>query len=188
MERKDFGPHTPEHQSDIAHERSRELEQESTRHPERYNENEAHYTAEKARSEALKEALLSKEQGKEKRTHQAERHNASHVITPQQREASFEQTMEHVRKALPRRSRGFSGFIHQANVERTSEFLGKTIARPNAILAGGICAFVVVLALYSYAKFAGFSLSGSETIIAFMAGWTVGLLFDLVRSLLGSRD
>jgi hypothetical protein len=167
-----------------ARERSRELGEEPKHNPERYNENEAHQTAEIARNEAIKEALFSQEQGKERRSHQAERHNASrHIITENDREASFDQTMNEVRRHLPRSTRNFSKFIHNPGVERASEALGKTIARPNAVLAGGITAFVVVLGLYFYAKFAGFALQGSETIIAFTLGWILGVLFDFFRAM-----
>ncbi len=167
-----------------AHERSQELEEQLMHNPERYSKKEAHQAAETARHAALQEALLSKEQGKERRTHQADRHNTSrHIITREDREASFNQTMDEVRKHIPRSSRPFSAFIHNPTIERVSETLGKTIARPNAILAGGVTAFVVVLSLYFYAKYAGFTLRGSETIIAFAVGWILGILFDFFKSM-----
>lgn len=165
-----------------AHERSQELGEQLLGNPERYDKKEAHQAAEMARHEAIQEALLSKEQGKERRSHQADRHNA-HIMTRHDREASFDQTMDEVRKHTPRSTRAFSRFIHRPAVERASEILGKTIARPNAILAGGITAFVAVLGLYFYAKYAGFALQGSETIIAFVIGWLGGLLFDFFKSM-----
>ncbi len=167
-----------------AHERSQELGEELRRNHERYNKHEAHEAAELARHEAIKEALFSKEQGKERRTHQADRHNAAQdIVTRNDRKASFEQTMDDVRKHLPRSTRSFSGFIHNPSIEQISDTLGKTVARPNAILAGGVTAFVVVLVLYFYAKYAGFSLSGSETIIAFVIGWAFGILFDFFKTM-----
>jgi hypothetical protein len=164
------------------HESAQDAHKHSERSPEHYIENEAHRTAEMARNEAIEKSRHSKVQGKEKRTHQAERHNTSH-ITAEDREASFEETMDHVRKELPRSTRGFSRFIHSPAIEAISEFLGKTIFRPDAVLAGGITAFVVVLGLYFYAKYAGFSLRGSETIIAFAVGWLLGILFDFFRAM-----
>jgi hypothetical protein len=95
--------------------------------------------------------------------------------------------MEHVRKKLPRSTRPFSRFIHSPAVESTSDFIGKTIARPNAILAGGISAFVVVLGLYLYAKYAGFALRGSETAIAFATGWIIGILFDFFKTMITGK-
>jgi len=178
-----------EHGQEIArgaHERSQELEQQLLNNPERYNKKEAHQAAETARRVAVQEALLSKEQGKERRSHQADQHNAHarhHIITRQDREMSFNQTMDDVRKHIPRSTRTFSRFIHRPGVERASEVVGKTLARPNAILAGGVTAFVAVLGLYFYAKYAGFALQGSETIIAFVIGWILGILFDFFKSM-----
>lgn len=165
-----------------ANERSQELGERLARNPEHYSEEKAHHAMEMARNDALREALFSKEQGKEKHAHHADHHRTS-VITKEEREASFEQTMVRVRKELPPSLRPFSKFIHRPLVERTSEFIGKTIARPHAILAGGITAFVTVLGLYFYAKFVGFTLQGSETIIAFVIGWACGIVFDLIKSL-----
>lgn len=96
-------------------------------------------------------------------------------------DASYQLMLEEVRKELPRTARPFSRFIHFAPVERLSDIVASTIARPSSILAGGIIAFTSTLAIYSYAKFAGFSLQGSETIIAFMVGWAIGILYDLAR-------
>ena len=184
---KELAPNTPEGYVETpreSHERSRERIEHQQQSPERYNEKEAHQAVENARHEAIKE---SKEQGREKRTHQALRHNSSHSMRREDREASFDQTMEHTRSELPRALRPFSRFIHNPTIERLSELLGRTIFRPNAILAGGITAFVVVLALYFYAKYAGFALQGSETIIAFGAGWVLGMLFDLFKGMLTGK-
>lgn len=168
-----------------AHERSRELGEKLKRNPERYDDKEAHQTAQEARQNALKEALFSKEQGKEKRTHQADRHNS--IITREDRDVSYDQTMERVRRELPRSTRTFSKFIHSPVIEKSSEVIGNTFARPNSILAGGISAFVIVLGLYSYARYAGFSLQGSETIAAFLIGWLLGILFDFFRVMLTGK-
>lgn len=167
------------------HMRTHKLQEKLKPIGERYNDKEAHHAAEAARHDAIHEATLNKEQGKERRSHQAERHNKSshHGITEADRETSFDETMDHVRKELPRSTRWFSDFIHNPRIERTSELLGNTIARPSAILAGSLTAFLSILALYSYAKYAGFTLQGSETIVAFIAGWIVGLLFDVLKSL-----
>jgi hypothetical protein len=162
-----------------AHERPRELGEELKRSPEHHDQNEAHKTAERARREAAKNT--------EKRAHQAARHNASNVLHSADREEGFEQTMEEVRHGLPRSTRTFSRFIHNPTIERISEALANTIARPDAILAGGITAFVAVLGLYFYAKYAGFSLQGSETIVAFIIGWVLGVAFDFFKTMITGK-
>ncbi len=184
---RDQNPNTPEGFIETpreSHERSRERIDHQNLSPERYNEKEAHQAPEAARHEAIKDSILSKEQGREKRTRQADRHNST---APMNSEDSFDKTMEHTRSELPRSLRPFSKFIHNSTIERISEVLGRTIFRPNAILAGGLTAFVSVLALYFYAKYAGFALRGSETIVAFGIGWLAGLLFDLLKGMITSR-
>lgn len=162
-----------------AHERPRELGEELKRSPEHRNQNEAHQKAELARRKAA--------QITEKRAHQAAKHNASHALHSADREESFEQTMEEVRHDLPRSTRGFSRFIHRPVIEQLSEMLASTVARPDAILAGGITAFVAVLGLYFYAKYAGFALQGSETIVAFIIGWLLGIVFDFFKTMITGK-
>lgn len=80
-------------------------------------------------------------------------------------------------------ARTFSKVIHNPAVEKTSEVVGQTIARPNAILAGSVAAFMLVTLVYLVANVYGYVLSGSETIIAFSIGWVAGLVIDYIRIL-----
>ena len=105
--------------------------------------------------------------------------------TPAQRrakaKASYKKTMEETQSHMKPAERTFSKVIHAPVVEKTSEAVGSTVARPNAILAGSVAAFLFTLGLYAFAKYYGYPLSGSETIAAFVLGWLVGLLFDYLR-------
>lgn len=153
-----------------------------------HDDKKAHAEAEKTRGEAIRQRIHDQEQGKERRLHQAERHTASQTISMHaDRDASFDQTMEHVRKQVPRPTRTFSKFIHHPAIEGASDILAKTVARPNAILAGGISAFILVLATYSYGKYAGFSLQGSETIVAFAIGWLIGIAYDFFKVMITGK-
>lgn len=96
---------------------------------------------------------------------------------------TYQKTITQVQKELPRSTRGFSRLIHTPFIEKASDVIASTIARPDALLAGGLSAFVLVLAVYSYAKYTGFALQGSETIIAFVLGWGLGVLFDIIRQI-----
>lgn len=91
--------------------------------------------------------------------------------------------MTDIQQQMPRTSRAFSKVIHNKTVEKVSDVIGSTVARPNAILSGAICAFVLVLGLYVHARYLGYALRGSETIAAFVAGWLIGLLFDMLRGM-----
>ncbi len=124
---------------------------------------------------------------KERTRKQAQHHNDARGHHTRS-DSGFDQTIEQVRKQLPRTNRPFSRLIHIRSLEAASDFLGKTIARPHALLAGGITAFLGTLVLYNYAKFAGFSLQGSETLVTFAVGWVVGLVYDLAKAMFGRSE
>lgn len=133
---------------------------------------------------AHKEAL---EAAKEIKEHQTEKEpsisESESPITSKRREQSFKQTMTHIQAEMPKGERAFSKVIHNPTIEKVSDIVGATVARPTSIAAGSLCAFIAVFTLYLIAKNAGFSLSGFETIGAFIAGWLFGILIDLVRSM-----
>lgn len=136
-----------------------------------------------ARVDALKQAISVESGGKEKLSNNKDASPAVRrgVISKKQKNESFKKTMKHVQSELPPSSRAFSKVIHAKGVEQTSEVLGATIARPNAILAGAVCAFLLTLGLYVLAKNIGYKLSGFETIGAFIVGWILGVTYDYLR-------
>lgn len=104
-------------------------------------------------------------------------------ISKKQLEGSFESQMFQVRSHLSGSSRLFSKFIHSKPIEKTSDFVGATIARPNALLSGSIVAFISITLLYFTAKHFGYALTGFETIAAFIVGWVIGILYDYISSI-----
>jgi hypothetical protein len=96
---------------------------------------------------------------------------------------SYTKIITRVQSELPASNRLFSKIIHYKPVETLSEFIGSTIARPNSILFGAIFAFISTLILYIMAKTIGYTLSGSEPILAFCVGWVAGLLYDFLHLL-----
>lgn len=107
------------------------------------------------------------------------------------KEHSFNTTMHHVRRSLSKPERQLSKFIHQPAIEKTSEVLGKTVARPSGIMGATVAAFIGLLSIYSVAKFAGFQLSGSEMPFLLLGGFALGLFLEWIykstRSILGRR-
>jgi hypothetical protein len=95
--------------------------------------------------------------------------------------------MKTVQEDLSPTSRAFSKFIHVKPIEKASDIVGSTIARPNALLAGAVCAFVLTLAVYVFAKNMGYKLSGFETIAAFVVGWVLGILYDYFRIMITGK-
>lgn len=139
---------------------------------------------EKARVEAIKMAVSVEKGGKrnEKENKPSITPRRS-VISKKQKNASFKRTMKRVQDELPTSEKLFSKFIHNDIVEKTSDIVGNTVARPNSILFGAIFAFILTLLTYFIAKNIGYKLSNSETIISFSIGWAIGIIVDYLKAL-----
>lgn len=153
---------------------------------ERNVENKSHESLQEARNEALEQAasIEKKVTPKSKEKSPAERRGP---LTKQERDKSFNTTMNEVRTQMSGPSRQFSKFIHNKTVERISDTVGSTIARPNAILSGSVFAFLFTLLIYIIARYNGYPLSGAETIAAFAVGWVLGIIFDYFRVLMTGK-
>lgn len=101
-------------------------------------------------------------------------------ITKDDRTASYQKTMKKMQSELPPASRTFSKVIHNPAVEKASEAIGNTVARPNLIIAGALGAIASVI-VYFVARHYGYVLSGSETIILFGCGWVIGAIIEYAR-------
>ncbi|HWT39733.1 MAG TPA: hypothetical protein VN081_00425 [Dongiaceae bacterium] len=148
------------------------------------------HAAEKARVEALEQAVSVEKGSAEKQRKQPAASPARRrhgVVSKKQKDASFKQNMKHIQAELPAGQRAFSKVIHNPAVEKTSEVIGSTVARPNAILAGAIVAFFAVLAVYLIAKHYGYQLSGFETIGAFIVGWVLGIVYDFFKVMITGK-
>lgn len=143
--------------------------------------------AEKARAEAL-ETAASTEKKKGAEIVEKDKAPKQRSVSKKQRDISYKRTMKHVQEDLSFGSRLFSKTIHNKVIEKTSDVLGSTIARPNAILSGAVMAFIFTLAMYVIAKNFGYVLSGFETIVAFVAGWVVGVIYDYLRVLFTGKN
>lgn len=139
---------------------------------------EAH--VEKAREDA--ERVFSKEAGKE-RGKESTGHSprAIRKVTKKEKDAAYKKTMKQVQSEMSPAARTFSKVIHTPVIEKTSQVVGNTLARPNAILSGGVCAFIFVTLTYLVAKKYGYPLSGFETMGAFLIGWILGIIYDYAK-------
>lgn len=146
------------------------LEKAEQEHHEGQSEREA---VEKA-SELAKEA--EEKSDSSSTTSPAERRRGP--ISKKQLNASFETEMKHARREMNITDRLVSKFIHIKPVEKASDIIGSTIARPNAMLSGSIVAFIAITTLYFVSKYYGYPLSGFETIATFIFGWAIGILYD----------
>ena len=144
----------------------------------------------KARHEALEKAKeIEHNYNKEKRkATEASPEKRRGPVSKQARKEAFNKTMSEIQSEMSPASRTFSKIIHNPAIEKSSEVVGNTIARPNAILSGSVTAFILTAAIYLIAKHFGYSLSGTETIATFVLGWIIGLIYDYIRVLLFGKD
>lgn len=153
---------------------------------ERNVETKTHEALADARKEALEQAATAeKKHAIERAPSPAERRGP---LTKKERDRSFDHTMDEVRSQMSGPSRTFSKVIHNKTVEKVSDTVGNTVARPNAILSGSIFAFVFTLVIYLIARYNGYPLSGTETIASFALGWILGLIFDYFRVLVSGKS
>ncbi|MFZ1250406.1 MAG: hypothetical protein WAR37_03105 [Candidatus Microsaccharimonas sp.] len=143
-----------------------------------------------ARVEALKQAISVEAGSAEKKTKArtgspAKRRHG--VVSKKERNTSYKRHVKQLQSELKPSQRAFSKVIHNPVIEKTSEAVGNTVARPNAILAGAMVAFFLVLAVYLVAKFYGYPLSGFETIGAFIVGWVLGILYDFFKVMITGK-
>lgn len=170
-----------------AAERSKELLGGPERSVEKSGESQAERAAE-ARAAASKEALMSRERsGTEKKRASIDGTSLTHA-TKKQRKDSYTSTMRQIQSEMNTSSRTFSKVIHNKTVERVSEAIGSTAARPNAVLAGSVAATFLTLFVFIIAKQYGYRLSGFETIGAFALGWALGLIYDYARLMFSTKQ
>ncbi len=163
-----------------AGERAAELQKSAENQVERTGEAKTE-AIEKARSET-QEALLSKERGgAEKKSGGEPSGQNARKITKKDKEVAYQQTLKEIRSQMNAPARTFSKIIHNQVVERVSDIVGNTVARPNAIISGSTAALVLVSAVYIIAKQYGYPMSGFETIGAFIIGWLIGLIYDYAK-------
>lgn len=93
---------------------------------------------------------------------------------------SLDEQLDMVRNELSGIERLLSRISHNKIVENISDILGSTIFRAKPILFASVLALFGITLSYLAAKYYGFQLSGSEIIISFIAGWIIGLVYDIL--------
>lgn len=100
---------------------------------------------------------------------------------------SFDTTMAEATRTMSAPQRLLSTVLHNRVLSFLSDILGSTVARPNALFGGAMLSFIVTLSTYLLAKNLGYALSGFEPVGAFIIGWLLGVLYDLIRSVTAKR-
>ena len=183
IEQKSNNRHERNHEAleKQAHERREQLRDQLERRAETSPERAVDQASAEREAKEAARSVEKERHTTERHTAPAEKRQEKLVRTKKALDASFDREMKDIRRQMPAPSRAFSKIIHNKTVERVSDAASKTIARPNAILAGSSFALVFTAVLYFWAKNAGYPLSGFETIAAFIIGWLTGIIFDFIR-------
>jgi len=96
--------------------------------------------------------------------------------------------LSEIRSNLGGSAKQFSKFIHQPKINTISEFSGKTIVRPSAVLFGGLFMFIGS-AVYLYATYhTNAKYNFFVAIFLFFGGFVAGLIIELFYKLILKRD
>lgn len=148
---------------------------------------EANHDRPEDRAEAAREAIARHEQPTpEPAAHHETSHHATrhHVLDIK---LNYAQTVTGMQRHLTTASRNFSKFIHNPAVEKTSDALESTVARPSVMLGATWTALIVGTVFYLTARHFGYHLSGSELLLAFVVGALLGIAGEGLWRALGRR-
>ncbi len=109
------------------------------------------------------------------------------LVNAQLKDMAFSRAMTRTRKRLSPVSRTFSKVIHSPVVDKPSEFIGKTIARPQGMLWGAVFAFIGTSGLLWITKHYGYEYNYLLAIILFLIGAVIGTALEGLVYLLKSR-
>ena len=118
---------------------------------------------------------------------EAEATPASRIHHALNHRLNYSQTLASVQRKLSPLSRSFSHVVHTPVVEKTSEALESTVARPSVLLGTTWTALIVGTIFYLTARHYGYTLSGSELLFSFVVGALLGLTLEGVWNTLKRR-
>lgn len=102
---------------------------------------------------------------------------------------SYKHTLQQIQHQLPVVERLFSRVIHRPAIEKSSELIGKTAARPSGILTGGIMAFLGSSTLLYMSRHYGFEYNYFVFLALFLGGFVLGIgLEGLIRLIRKKED
>lgn len=165
-----------------SHERSEQLSQElEAARREKLEELRQHAESEpdhaEKRAEAAREIINRQEQAPKPAAH-AENKAPSVKIPFINHRLNYAQTLASVQRKLSPVSRTFSEVIHTPAIEKTSEVMEKTVARPSVVLGATWTALLVGGIFYFVARHFGYTLSGSEMLFSLIVGALLGGLVE----------
>lgn len=129
--------------------------------------------------------------GKEHSTGESESTHNHHpvLVNAQLKDMAFSRAMTRTRKQLSPVSRTFSKVVHNKVVDRVSETVGSTIARPTSMLWGAVFAFIGTSALLWITRYYGYEYNYLVAILLFIFGAIAGLAAEgIIRLIKSSKE
>ncbi len=102
------------------------------------------------------------------------------LINKQLKDMAYSRSMTRVRKHLSLPSKLFSKAIHSKILDKPSEVVGNTVARPSGMLGGALLATIGTSVLLWVTKHYGYSYNYLAVIMLFALGMIFGLVTELI--------
>jgi general stress protein CsbA len=148
------------------------LERELTAEEEKHGSEE---NLEAIRRKVEKQAPIQHE-----RPHSEKEQTKNHpvLVNKQLKDMAFSRSMTRTQKKLSAPSRAFSKVVHTPIIDTTSEFVGKTIARPSGVLTGAFISFVGTSVLLWATRYYGYTYNYLLVILLFVGGMVAGMTIE----------
>ncbi len=134
--------------------------------------------AEKLSTEVEKHAKPSEEINRVESTPTANNHEFA--AYGEQKSQTYSRTLKRVQQRLSKPERLMSQAMHNKNVEKLSEGIGKTAARPSGILGGGIVSLLGSFILLYVSKKYGFEYNFFVFFMLLALGFMTGVLLEIL--------
>jgi hypothetical protein len=128
---------------------------------------------EQLRSSAEKHAPLASELSNTEKNHAPKAHPM--LINKQLKDMAYSRALTRVQKRLSAPGRVFSKLVHSAALDRPSEAIGKTVARPSGMLGGAFSALIGTSILLWVTRHYGYEYNYLAVILLFVCGMAFGL-------------
>ena len=129
-------------------------------------------------------AVSGKEMG---RSETADKKQHPVLVNKQLKEMAYSRAMTRVRKHLSLPSRMLSRTVHSKALERPSEIIGNTVARPSGVLGGALIATIGSSVLLWLTKHFGYTYNYLAVILLFVMGLVLGVTVEAIWKLLKRR-
>lgn len=131
---------------------------------------------EQLRQTAEKHASLAQERSQTEKESSPLQHPV--YVNKQLKETAYSRTLTRVQKRLSVPSRVFSKAIHSKVLDKPSEVVGNTVARPSSMLGGAILAFLGTSVLLWITRRYGYEYNYLAVILLFAGGMILGLIAE----------